>query len=99
MQVCAFYYGATENFGAVAEWLRSGLQSREHRFDSGPRLQLDDTRIKLLIGSSSVVEQVAVNHLVGGSNPSSRANKYGKLNFLPVFFLCKTVIRNNLNCI
>lgn len=24
--------------GAVAEWLRSGLQSREHRFDSGPRL-------------------------------------------------------------
>ena len=25
--------------GAVAEWLRSGLQSREHRFDSGPRLQ------------------------------------------------------------
>ena len=26
--------------GAVAEWLRSGLQSREHRFDSGPRLQL-----------------------------------------------------------
>ena len=25
--------------GAVAEWLRSGLQSRLHRFDSGPRLQ------------------------------------------------------------
>src|SRR5215212_8463587 len=25
-------------FGAVAEWLRSGLQSRVHRFDSGPRL-------------------------------------------------------------
>ncbi len=25
--------------GAVAEWLRSGLQSRVHRFDSGPRLQ------------------------------------------------------------
>ena len=24
--------------GAVAEWLRSGLQSREHQFDSGPRL-------------------------------------------------------------
>ena len=24
--------------GAVAEWLRSGLQSRVHRFDSGPRL-------------------------------------------------------------
>jgi hypothetical protein len=24
--------------GAVAEWLRSGLQSRSHRFDSGRRL-------------------------------------------------------------
>jgi hypothetical protein len=24
--------------GAVAEWLRSGLQSRVHRFESGPRL-------------------------------------------------------------
>ncbi len=24
--------------GAVAEWLRSGLQSRAHRFDSGRRL-------------------------------------------------------------
>jgi hypothetical protein len=41
MLIYAFYYGATKNFGAVAEWLRSGLQSREHRFDSGPRLQLD----------------------------------------------------------
>ena len=28
----------TRSYGAVAEWLRSGLQSREHRFDSGPRL-------------------------------------------------------------
>ncbi len=26
--------------GQVAEWLRSGLQSRVHRFDSGPGLQL-----------------------------------------------------------
>jgi hypothetical protein len=26
--------------GAVAEWLRSGLQSRLHRFDSGRRLEL-----------------------------------------------------------
>jgi hypothetical protein len=25
--------------GAVAEWLRSGLQSRVYRFDSDPRLQ------------------------------------------------------------
>ena len=56
--------------GAVAEWLRSGLQSREHRFESGPRLQE-------LIRSSSVVEQAAVNRWVGGSNPSSGA-KTGK---------------------
>ena len=34
-------YGRVQNIGAVAEWLRSGLQSREHRFDSGPRLQFD----------------------------------------------------------
>ncbi len=26
--------------GALAEWLRSGLQSRLHRFDSGRRLRL-----------------------------------------------------------
>jgi hypothetical protein len=26
--------------GALAEWLRSGLQSRLHRFDSGGRLRL-----------------------------------------------------------
>ncbi len=25
--------------GAVAEWLRSGLQNRAHRFNSGQRLQ------------------------------------------------------------
>jgi hypothetical protein len=31
--------GATlRNPGDVAEWLRSGLQSRVHRFDSGRRL-------------------------------------------------------------
>jgi hypothetical protein len=35
--------------------------------------------VEHLIGSSSVVEQVAVNHLVGGSNPSSRANKINGL--------------------
>ena len=31
-------------FGDVAEWLRSGLQSRVHRFDSGRRLSWDDAR-------------------------------------------------------
>lgn len=56
--------GATK--GAVAEWLRSGLQSRVHRFESGPRLQNQ-------FRSSSAVEQAAVNRKVGGSNPSSGA--------------------------
>ena len=28
--------------GAVAEWLRSGLQSRVHQFDSGRRLSRSD---------------------------------------------------------
>src|SRR5687767_13114061 len=36
--------------GAVAEWLRSGLQSRVHRFDSGPRLL---TRTCLITGGGS----------------------------------------------
>jgi hypothetical protein len=74
-----FVMARPETIGAVAEWLRSGLQSREHRFDSGPRLQLVTVCVEHLIGSSSVVEQVAVNHLVGGSNPSSRANKINGL--------------------
>jgi hypothetical protein len=38
----------------VAEWLRSGLQSRLHRFDSGRRLLLDAAQLRryrhLLLG-------------------------------------------------
>ena len=33
--------------GDVAEWLRSGLQSRAHRFDSGRRLQLGFRKVPL----------------------------------------------------
>src|SRR5216684_5550426 len=33
-------YACTAVLGDVAEWLRSGLQSRLHRFDSGRRLRL-----------------------------------------------------------
>jgi hypothetical protein len=33
-------FGSISHFGALAEWLRSGLQSRLHRFDSGRRLSL-----------------------------------------------------------
>ena len=31
-------FGSMSHLGALAEWLRSGLQSRLHRFDSGGRL-------------------------------------------------------------
>jgi hypothetical protein len=31
---------ARKSYGAVAEWLCTGLQIRERRFDSDPRLQL-----------------------------------------------------------
>jgi hypothetical protein len=33
-----FEFGSMSQLGALAEWLRSGLQSRLHRFDSGGRL-------------------------------------------------------------
>ncbi len=32
----------------MAEWLRSGLQIREHRFDSGPRLQLQKATLRVV---------------------------------------------------
>src|SRR5215213_6549226 len=46
-------------FGAVAEWLRSGLQSRVHRFDSGRRLEF---RAKSVAGGGrlAAVRRVAV---------------------------------------
>ncbi len=50
------------NFGAVAEWLRRGLQNLVHRFNSGPRLQkivcpgggMVDTRDLKSLGGNSV---------------------------------------------
>jgi hypothetical protein len=33
--------GARSGVGGVAEWLGRGLQSPVHRFNSGPRLELD----------------------------------------------------------
>ena len=66
--------------GAMAEWLCRGLQILGSRFDSGSRLQL-------LIRSSSAVEQPAVNRLVGGSNPSSGANKEKAVCFKQTAFL------------
>jgi hypothetical protein len=38
--------------GALAEWLRSGLQSRLHRFDSGGRLSL----YRAILGSLEPIE-------------------------------------------
>jgi hypothetical protein len=38
--------------GAVAEWLRSGLQSRAHRFDSGRRLSRNPRMARRWAGSS-----------------------------------------------
>ncbi len=76
--------------GRVAEWLCSGLQIRVRRFNSGLGLHRPQVRALMweteflglpyrlgrpLIRSSSAVEQPAVNRLVGGSNPSSGANK------------------------
>jgi hypothetical protein len=40
--------------GALAEWLRSGLQSRLHRFDSGRRLSQSD-------GSGNSIESRTLN--------------------------------------
>ena len=40
MQINACCYGATKTIGAVAEWLRSGLQNRLHEFDSRRRLKV-----------------------------------------------------------
>ena len=34
-------FGSMSQLGALAEWLRSGLQSRLHQFDSGRRLSCD----------------------------------------------------------
>ena len=41
-----------EEFGGVAEWLGSGLQSRVRRFESGPRLR--STRGRALTGPPRV---------------------------------------------
>ena len=56
----------------MAEWLRSGLQSRVHRFDSGPRLQARSGLVQL-------VERWTVNPYVAGSSPAAGANQIGTL--------------------
>ena len=41
------------SLGGVAEWLGSGLQSRVHRFNSGPRLSYDPHDGRLAQGESA----------------------------------------------
>ena len=75
MQINAFCYGRDQKLSA--RW-RSGYAAACKAVDTGSIPVRASSLVTVcdrhLIGSSSVVEQVAVNHLVGGSNPSSRAN-------------------------
>ena len=67
----------------MAERLRTGLQSRVHRFESGPHLQefinvLQFKKFNYYIHNSGVaqlVEQATVNRWVTGSSPVAGANK------------------------
>ena len=46
--------------GALAEWLRSGLQSRLHRFDSGRRLRsIKRTQIRTLLAKGKSLAEIA----------------------------------------
>ena len=53
------------SYGRVAEWLCRGLQILVCRFDSGSGLFYSSV--------AQLVEQVTVNHFVGGSSPSRGA--------------------------
>ncbi len=63
-------YSQTEviGSGAVVEWLCSGLQIREQRFESAPRLH--NLRSALV----QLVERWTVNPYVAGSSPAGGAN-------------------------
>ena len=68
----------------MAERLRTGLQSRVHRFESGPHLQdfiivLQLKKFNYYIHNSGVaqlVEQATVNRWVTGSSPVAGAIFY-----------------------
>ena len=63
--------------GALAEWLRSGLQSRLHRFDSGRRLWEVPANRHLPLDSqgcesqsvSRMCPEMCINFPVGGLGP------------------------------
>ena len=68
----------------MAERLRTGLQSRVHRFESGPHLQVFINVLQLKkfnyyihnSGVAQLVEQATVNRWVTGSSPVAGAIKY-----------------------
>ena len=70
--------------GAVAERLRTGLQSRVHRFESGPHLQVFINVLQLKkfnyyihnSGVAQLVEQATVNRWVTGSSPVAGAIRF-----------------------
>ena len=65
----------------MAERLRTGLQSRVHRFESGPHLQVFINVLQLKkfnyyihnSGVAQLVEQATVNRWVTGSSPVAGA--------------------------
>ena len=53
--------------GAVAEWLRSGLQSRLHRFDSGRRLR---RFVRVLARDVTIASEHGATRSLGGPKPA-----------------------------
>ena len=58
--------------GDVAEWLRSGLQSRVHRFDSGRRLDVEGHTLQAAGARAVAVDSVANQPLRAGSGRRAR---------------------------
>ena len=67
---------ACSHSGAVAEWLRSGLQSRLHRFDSGRRLSSTTRTVRLLRAQGvPAVSRVSLTGSEGSSAPRGAARR------------------------
>lgn len=78
--------------GAVAEWLRNGLQNRLHRFNSGRRLQLNKTG-EWWNGIHEGLKIPCLPRLVG-SNPTS-PTKHHKLPYLYRRFEVRATIKDS----
>jgi hypothetical protein len=55
--------------GALAEWLRSGLQSRLHRFDSGRRLSENRSSKRFSEGVAVELRKVCPEYRPGRDSP------------------------------